>query len=120
MLPQVPCSLFVPRARWGGMPVASRAGNEMIPPPPAMESTNPANSPASHSRNSEASDNGSMLIQLAGPDHLKRRRFAHRGQNVDILALAFVQPAHFYHDAGNLSQGLDKIHVIQRKFPLVG
>ena len=43
--PKVAENLFVPIARWGGMPVASSTGREIRPPPPAMASTKPAKNP---------------------------------------------------------------------------
>ena len=59
-LPKVPWSLLVPKARWGGIPLASSAGREMIPPPPAILSTNPASKPASHNINSADKDRVSI------------------------------------------------------------
>ncbi len=40
--PDVAENLLVPSARWGGNPTNMYAGIEIKPPPPAMESTNPA------------------------------------------------------------------------------
>src|SRR2546421_970572 len=47
--PKVAWSLFVPKANSGGMPTFRRTGKVINPPPPAMESTNPAQSPVRNS-----------------------------------------------------------------------
>lgn len=44
--PNNPCSLFVPSAVIGFMPVSNNAGMVINPPPPAMLSMKPANNPA--------------------------------------------------------------------------
>ncbi len=43
-------NLFVPRARWGGIPANMKAGRLIIPPPPAIESTKAAMKPAAHKK----------------------------------------------------------------------
>ena len=48
-VPHTLCILFVPSANCGGNPTASNAGTEINPPPPAIESMNPAASPAKNS-----------------------------------------------------------------------
>src|SRR5439155_6431539 len=43
--PKVACSLLVPKASPGAIPTLSSTGSVIKPPPPAIESTNPAQSP---------------------------------------------------------------------------
>ena len=45
ILPQAAANLFVPIARLGGSPIASSIGRDTRPPPPAMESIKPTNTP---------------------------------------------------------------------------
>lgn len=48
--PKLDCNLFVPRARIGSEQNLSSTGKVIRPPPPAIESTNPAVSPVRNSR----------------------------------------------------------------------
>lgn len=41
-------NLFVPNAKWVGIPAAKNAGRLISPPPPAIESTKAAAKPAIH------------------------------------------------------------------------
>jgi len=43
--PKLACSLFVPRAYWGGTPRPRSTGMVISPPPPAMASMSPATAP---------------------------------------------------------------------------
>ena len=40
-VPKNPENLFVPRAKWAGIPIDRYAGRVIIPPPPAIESIKP-------------------------------------------------------------------------------
>lgn len=57
-VPTVPCSLFVPSADKGGIPLKTRAGRTISPPPPAKVSRKPAMRLA---RNKRANNSAVML-----------------------------------------------------------
>jgi len=61
--PIAPCSLFVPSAINGGMPVSIKAGIVSSPPPPAKVSRNPAKAA---SKNNISSISADRLISSNG------------------------------------------------------
>src|SRR5438477_468195 len=60
--PHVACNLFVPSACCGLIPRLNRTGSVISPPPPAIESTNPATTPVPRRRgNCQDATIGTML-----------------------------------------------------------
>ena len=63
--PKILDNLLLPRATLGGRFVNNMAGTEIRPPPPTMESTKPANAPATASKMSIRISNGKPVTAMS-------------------------------------------------------